>query len=361
MQAVITGAEQSFGRAHHRRRKIAPHPRHETGKENDSPRGGCFHFLTTLFKPVATTSVTRPGWYGVTHEYVTHENFEYLRDSYLRYAQLMGEQPQEIEGDTLGERISNVHDAMKALVSTDFGVNIDRDEGLLRFTLWKDHDWSEWSLYWFPVKFIEKLNPRLRRIAVTFMHEFMHSNKMHTINDEPDTEMTLDWMEECRNECNDRDARTYDREIYSYREGKIYKALRRIERKSYYKNMPQALDRYEPANEYEGDLLELMKEGLQFIGADKPAIIDYSYDPDEQEEPDFRPLDLERQVRIVYDLNDMFYEILLDSFNCEQRETYCYEPRTVLELSPTTDALLAVNDYPERFYKWSDRFARHIM
>lgn len=211
------------------------------------------------------------------------------------------------------------------------------------------------------MKFIEKLNPQLRRIAVTFMHEFMHSNKMHTINDEPDTDMTLDWMEECRNECDERDARAYDREIHSYREGKIYKALRRIELRSYYKNLPRALDRYQPANEYEQTLLALMKEGLQFIGAGKPAIIDYSYDPHEQEEPDFRPLDLESQVRIVYDVHDMFHESLLDSFNCEQRETYCYEPRTILKLSPDTETLLAVNDYPERFYKWGNRFAQHIM
>ena len=34
--------------------------------------------------------------------------------------------------------------------------------------------------------------------------------------------------------------------LHSYEEGRIHALLRRVERKTYYKNLPKAIDRYKP-------------------------------------------------------------------------------------------------------------------
>ena len=40
---------------------------------------------------------------------------------------------------------------------------------------------SEYTLYYFlPVKFVEELNPTLRRIVITFYHDFMKENGITT-------------------------------------------------------------------------------------------------------------------------------------------------------------------------------------
>ena len=53
--------------------------------------------------------------------------------------------------------------------------------------------------------------------------------------------------------------------LHSYEEGRIHALLRRVERKSYYKNLPKAIDRYKPKDGYEQSLLSVMKEGLEFL------------------------------------------------------------------------------------------------
>ena len=77
-----------------------------------------------------------------------------------------------------------------------------------------------------------------------------------------------------------------------------------MENRCYYKNLPKALDRYEPQNDYERSLVSAMKEGLDFLSPEH-GIMQYSYDPFYEEEPECLPMYLHQQIRVVYDSNDM--------------------------------------------------------
>ena len=131
--------------------------------------------------------------------------------------------------------------------------------------------------------------------------------------------------------------------------------LRRVERKSYYKDLPKAIGRYKPANGYEQSLLSAMKEGLEFLSPER-GIMEYGYDPFYEEEPDYLPMYLNRQIRVVYDCNDPVTDNLVDYYNSYSRETYDIIPVTTCDLSPETEELFRMDDYPERFFKWAEKF-----
>ena len=162
---------------------------------------------------------------------ITRENYEYLRDSFFRYASLMKKEAVHAPGLTMAEGITRLHDEMSDLVGNDMNVNIEQDGERLIFRLWKCHRRGELTLYYFPVKFVENLGPELRRISVTFIHNLMQANGIDTILDEDDTEYALTWLaEENDDEQDDRKKRL--KLLHSYEKGRIHSLLRRVERKS---------------------------------------------------------------------------------------------------------------------------------
>lgn len=86
----------------------------------------------------------------------------------------------------------------------------------------------------------------------------------------------------------------------------------------------------------------------------------YSYDPDSRDDPDFGPIQLDRQIRIVYNNNDDIMESLFETLNCDLQETYEIVPVTTLTLSPQSEQLFKMDDYPERFFNWADKFINLI-
>lgn len=54
--------------------------------------------------------------------------------------------------------------------------------------------------------------------------------------------------------------------------------------------------------------------------------------------------------------DDMVSEYLVDYYNNNSQETYDIIPITTCALSPETDRLFIMDDYPERFFKWADEF-----
>ena len=82
----------------------------------------------------------------------------------------------------------------------------------------------------------------------------------------------------------------------------------------------------------------------------------YAYDAYYSENPDFHPMYLQQQIRVVYDINDIVSDYLLDYYNSCSRETYDITPVTVRDLSPDTEELFSMDDYPERFFRWADEF-----
>ena len=97
---------------------------------------------------------------------ITRENYEFLRDSFFRYAALLDTKVVHIPGNSIGEGIAVLYDEMNALVGDDLNVNIEQEDCRLFFRLWKNHQWGSYTLYYFPVKFLESLNPVLRRMPL---------------------------------------------------------------------------------------------------------------------------------------------------------------------------------------------------
>lgn len=312
-------------------------------------------FLDTSIKAIMPKCVTRE-WNGVTYNYVTRENYDFLRDSYLRYAELLGVEAKHKPAKSISESILRLHAEMNALVGDDLNVNLEYEKDHICFTLWKYHQWGKCTLYWFPVKFLECLNPGLRRIAVTFLHEFMRSNRLDTMNDEEDTDYVLEWeAEAAADEGDKKDREERLKMIESYKNGRIYRMLERVRVRSYYKNLPGKLARYETKNDFELELVKLMKDGLELIDPER-SIMQYAYDPFFDENPDFTPMYLERQIRFIYDIHDGITASMEEFFNNSMRETYEITPVTVYKLSPRTERLFFMDDYPERFFTWADKF-----
>lgn len=330
------------------------------GKEDGGTKRCRYPFLTMPVARMAPSSVLKEWEPGEWHELISPENNEFLRDSYLRYAELLGKSVTLPQGKTLGENISKLYMAMDDLVGDDIGVNIEQDEGRLKFRLWKCHRWGESTLYYFPVKFMETLNPELQRISATFMHDLMSGNGMNTVLECDEFDYAMGCFTEPCYDGPSEESKKRIRLCRSYEKGKIRRLLKHIGSKRYYKDLVCALDRYVPRDIYEKGLTDLMREGLQFLYPEKP-LMGYAYDPYFREKPEFSPIGLESQVMVVYDNQDSFMEYITDYYNAYYPETYEIVPMEVLDLSPDTDRLFTMDDdYPTRFFMWADRYIDYI-
>ncbi len=316
--------------------------------------GSRYAFLRSRFRPIAPQFVSA-GRDGVNC--ITERNYLYLRDSYYRYAELLCVAPKHVAGQSPGDGIAVLYHRMDKIVGDDINVNVEADGDDLHFTLWKQHDWGEYSLYWFPIKFAESLSPRLRRIAITFMHRLSHANGIPTMNGTELAEYTLDWIE-----TNIADPACEEREELkatcdSYRNGKAYTALRRVENgDGVYADLDAAINEYVPRNDREQRFLELVRKGTEFIRDDSPAIMQYAYDADYEESPEFEPIRLDQSIMIVYDNFDTVSEYMIEILNGLVSDSYEIVPCTTMDVSPTTERLFAMDDYPERFFGWADEF-----
>jgi len=358
MQAIGTITSRKTRPVYHRSDKAGLSKRSEQKKTDYGAQWCRNSFLTTVLSPIAPAKVER-SWGDETYNYVTKENYDYLVHSAMKYASLLDVELKHNPGNSIGESISNIYDELNGIIG-EINLNLEPYEEKLQFVLWKYHTWGDYTFCWLPVKFIESLNPKLKKIAVSFIHRFMHSNHMITTNEAFDTEWILEWATESLNECDPCDIKRNEEIIESYRFGKVHRLMQRIENKCYYKNLFRILDKYVSNNEFEQELIELFKEGLQFIGKDKPSIMSYGYDPLYDEERDYHPVDMERMIRIVYDLDDFVTEWMQDWANNELREAYDISPATRLEISPDTDRLFSMDDYPDKFFIWFDKMCELI-
>lgn len=364
MQAIGRTSSVGAGTVHHIADRANRSNRNRHQKKNSSPDWNCNDFLKVSFDPIAPCSVVRD-WNGEDYNYITQENYQFLRDSFFNYARLMNREVNHNSGKTVGEGIANLYNEMNLLIGGDLELNIEYREGKLYFNIWKTHRWGTNTLYWFPVKFLYKLTLELRRIAISFLHQLMCNNNFNVITEDSDLYYEFDYileyvLESTYSEDDKERMGVFDL-VESYQSGRISKLLKRIDGKCYYKNLLTAFQRYEPCNEFERKLIDTMNEGLQFIGADKPSIMNYSYDPYFEELQDYQPLDLGQQIKIVYDSYDLVTEAAINTINCLLQETYEITPRTTLELSPDTKTLFSMDDYPERFFGWSDKFIDLIL
>ena len=153
-------------------------------------------FLSTPLASIAQKRLVVDAYDGDGINVITRENYEFLRDSFFNYALLLKKEAKHTPGNSIGEGIARLYDEMNTLVGDDLNVNVEREGGRLYFNLWKCHNWGELTLYYFPMKFLESLNPTLRRISITFIHDLMRANGISTVLDEDDTDYVLMLLQE---------------------------------------------------------------------------------------------------------------------------------------------------------------------
>ena len=320
-------------------------------------------FLEAVYETIAQKELIWEGIDCERYNLITQENYEYLRDSYLRYASLLGVEPAHFPGTSAGLGIAHLYHAMKDMIGIKINLNLEQDNGRLYFNLWQTHEWGEKTLYYFPIEFTRRLRPRLRRVVLSFYHELMHSNGIWTIKDSDDLFWAMEMLSDAG--CDGKETPSQRRRrlhnVNSYAEGgSIYNRLARVEKISYYKNLSKAIDSYPCADDNERMLIDYLRKGMQFVHAGK-SLMDYCYDPFYEEETDFIPMPMEQQIRIVYDSNGMVEGQMVDIFNCHCQETYELIPITTFEVTPDTDrAFILEDDYPERFFRWADTFLTFI-
>lgn len=297
-----------------------------------------------------------------TVDLITEENYRYLLDSVRNYAGLIGRELVHIPGYSLCESIANLYKELDKLTAEE--VNFEVNQNRLTFCLYRYHRWPDWTFHWLPVSFIDILTGKLKRIAISFIHEFALHNGMTYLTDNDDLDWTIDWMAEnaASGEFDKKERGEYRRAIRSYRQGHARFLLERVEKRCYYKKLSQAIDRYEPTNEYEACLTALFKEGSQFFKDDSPSIMHYLYDSyDNMQERDMISIDPDRMIRVVYDADDVLNENLSEMVNTElQNCDYIVTPATALYLTPELKKTFSMDDYPERFSKWIERFVEFI-
>ena len=331
--------------------------RREQGRTDYGSKRGRNSFLSTALTPLAQKILTVDCYDDCECDkinVITRENYEFLRDSYFKYALLLQKEAVHTPGKSIGEGIARLYDEMDTLIGDNLYVNIEQEDGRLFFRLWKCHKWGSFTLYYFPVKFLETLNPVLRRIAITFLHNLMEANGIGIFWEDDEADFMFEMLSE-DDGSDPEDWKDRMKLLASYQYGKIGRLLKRVESKSYYKNLPKALESYTPRNGFEQPLVDMMKRGLPFLTPER-GIMQYGYDAFYSEEPDFHPMYLHQQISIIYDTGDIVTEYLVDYYNSCSRETYDIIPVTTCDLSPDTEELFRMDDYPERFFRWADEF-----
>jgi hypothetical protein len=311
-------------------------------------------FLKQRIRPIAPVSVTRDE-YVVGHNYITRENYEYLLASAGRYAKLSGKELGHDPGSSTGEGIANLYKELSAMVGEDINVNIELEDGKLVFVLWQYYCWGEYNFYWIPVGFVEKLNPRLRRIAISFLHLFMRSNGLETTNTSRDFENVCMWYDERSYDPAEENPEELARMAVKYSaDGKVGTLMAEIERQSYYKRLGPALDRYVPQSEYETELTGLMKRGLRFIGKGK-SIMSYAYDPFmDEENVDYCGINPDSMIMLTHDVMSDFEREVRYYIQEEINNNYEVMATAKLTLRPDGNDVFSFDSYPTEFYSYLD-------
>lgn len=328
-------------------------------KEDYGSKRGRNAFLKQPIPTIGVQSVTRSREIE-NYNYITRKNYEYLLKCVNRYASLTGKKLKHRPGNDIGESIAKLYNDLKKILPEDVEINFDISGDKLIFVLWDYYPWGEYSLYWVSVAFVEKLPTPLRRLAISFLHQFRDSMRFDTTNHHED----LDFMFEWRYECVDPDDKEEHKEILelinSYHEGKIHKLMDRISRQNYHKNLPKALDEYVPASAYEKELLALMKEGLQFIGEKIPTIFQYAYDQYDDEDNDDYPVRLDQRFLLIYEHDDIM-EGYLQYLNETAGNAYEIRPCITLILNPDMTETFTPDDFPAEFFKYMDKLMNFLI
>lgn len=322
------------------------------------------HFLTRKIQPLTPDyCIQEEGDTCRKVNLTTRENFNYLYKSALRYTQLMGIRLpfRKKKGGNPRIDIINLYKAMDNLLPEH--INLELQGGRLHFCLYRFHDWPEYTLFWIPLDFTRKLPRSLKRTTLEFIRQFVRYHGLQDITETCYYDMAVDYLDDYLHydeEAGRQDVRRYARLAKSYREGTRHRMLERMKGRRFCTDLAGNLQKYRNRDKNEQKLLELIREGMSLITPGSPHLMQYYYDWAYEESPDFLPIGLDTQVMLAYSGNDALCKEMESYFNSEQRESYVITPATCLYLTPETDKLFSMDDYPEKMSEWMTRFLEHV-
>lgn len=348
------------GPAHYRTGRKRVPPRYRPKEENDGSGRGRHAFLSQRVPLIAPDRVTRDTDVK-NFNFVNRPNYEYLLDSARRYAGLSGGSIVHYPEDSPGAGIISVYRQLKELVGDGIEVNIQPHDSRLEFVLWDRYDWGEHSLYWIPLQFIERLPNPLKRLTISFFHQFDESMRFGTPDDSDEFTYAMEWQHECLDGLDEDEREENLKDLESHRKGgKAYKFLERIKKQNYYKNLPRALAKYEPQNDDERKLIAIMQEGMKFIGDDVPTIFQYEYD-EYYDDDDYEDcVRLEQRFMLIYNYENCVIRGYIDYLNDIAGNYHEVFPCATLILSPDTNELLSKDAFPGELFRYLDKLREFI-
>lgn len=330
-------------------------------KKKAAARRGHNDFLTGRILPVA------PDYYMELDEeekinLTTKENFDFLYSSALKYAGLADVKlPFRKSQGTPRMNISKLYKAMDDLLPENINLEVVNEK--LYFCIYRFHDWPDHTLFWIPLKFTEKLPRLLKRITLEFIRRLICHHGIQNVTESYYCEMAIESLKGYggyEEEATAAEIRRKANLARMYKEGKVHRILERIGKKKFCTDLDKEMQQYHTKKNKELELLKLISEGMEFISPDSPGIMRYYYDWAYEESPDFRPIGLDIQIMLTWSIYDDLTCEMEDYFNSDYQESYVITPVTTLYLTPETEQLFTMDDFPERFSKWLLRFTRHI-
>lgn len=323
-------------------------------EKNTGPKWVGNAFLKQTLEPIAPKVVIRSS-YIEEYNYLTEENYNYLLASAIRFAELTGNKIKVNNMGSVGLRIANLYYSLKQLIGEDLELNIETEQEKLVFVVWDHYKWGEYDFLWIPVSFVEKLNSQLRQIAISFLHQLRETHGLQTTDMSDDVMMLTDHFWERSQDPAEENPKQLERLSEMYHDkGKVGKLMYRIRHRNYLKDLDLALAEYATQSEYEIQLIDLMKKGLEFIGKDKPSILSYSYNPFYNEDEDLMPVYPEQMIRLTYDVKNDFEAEMRYWINETRNNGYEISQCATHVLRPDSDESYSVDTFPRQFYAYLD-------
>lgn len=320
-------------------------------------------FLTERLLPVTSDYYAECPEKGTDINVATREAFDYLYCSAANYAALLGVDlpfPRKKRSSHPRLDIVRLYGVMENLLPEH--VNLELVDGRLTFCLYRFHKWPDYELLWLPLEFTERLGPPVRRVVLEFIRRFIRHHRMDDLKGTYYYDMTEDYMERCTDDPDEYtpdDRRRITRLMASYDDGKIARLLKRMRGRAFCIGLEDGLESCRPQTDGERKLLELVREGMTLMGKGVPCIMDYQYDWIYEKEPDFMPAPLESQILLAYSTNDEIVRDMMSTFNVDMQESYNLTPVSTMLFTPETDRIFSMDDFPERFAGWFNRFVHH--